>query len=125
MIFLLLVFSAANGGNIQGLFSVRLNFDPLIQQHLAYSSGEESDHFSDDEYTQINPCAIELGDDKNGRYPRLISAEFMTGMVTPFTSSNENGNLFCACESDLVMICNIVVDKGSLIEVAVGMRLND
>jgi len=48
----------------------------------------------------------------------------MTGMVTPFTSSNENGNLFCICESDLVMICNIIVDKGSLIEAAVGMRLN-
>ena len=57
MILLLLVF-AVNGGNVQGLvqglFSDRLNFDPLIQQHLVYSSDEESDHSGDNEYPQIN-----------------------------------------------------------------------
>jgi len=143
MILLLLLFNISNAGNIpthlRAYFRWLQNreFNPVIQGQIldrsppSSSSGSipQSHHSEQETFPDINPCQIELGEDRNGRYPRLISAEFMTGMVSPVPLhrspiSPSYGNLVCTCESHLIMICTIFVDEGSLVEVAVDMRLN-
>eukprot|EP00493_Phyllostaurus_siculus_P025602 UN25946 len=59
-----------------------------------------------------------LGD---GRYPRLISQEFMPDMVIHVGPKR---NLFCECRTYDTMICVIMVKPNSLEEYAVQMRLD-
>jgi len=67
------------------------------------------------------PCMRALGPDGNGRYPQLISREFMTDMVMVGPPKK---NLVCHCASPILMICRIYVIPDSLEESSVDSRLD-
>jgi len=118
MILLLLVFAVANGGNIQGLFSVRLNFDPLIQQHLAYSSGEESDHSGDDEY----PESDHSGDDE---YPQITPCLFFVMIVVISYFHMKLFHVGLLFSSRLIILCFVPLSNAGNIQAylqSIGIR---
>jgi len=70
---------------------------------------------------RMTPCLQEIGlDNESGRYPRLIANEFLSNMVI---AKDPAKNLFCHCEAYDLMVCFIVVRRGSLQAQAVEMRL--
>merc|ERR1719483_1626861 len=67
-----------------------------------------------------SPCALVLGTDENGRYPKEIAREFLEDTVRP---SEPERNMFCRCLSHETMECRIIVPENSLEQQVVSRRL--
>merc|ERR1719510_1732288 len=81
----------------------------LLFSFLAASSSEFS-----------TPCQQRLGLDGDGKYPRMISQQFLSGVVQ---FSGPEKNLFCECTGEHKMVCKIVVDFQSFKHEAVKHRI--
>jgi len=73
-----------------------------------------------DETHYVTACQQELGMDGNGRYPRVISQQFMTGIIN---SSGDTKNLNCKCVESEKMECTITVRFKSLEHEIVRRRI--
>jgi len=107
----------------QSADSSERNFDFLIQDPVflgpladdpwsfAFPRVERPPQTREDESHYVTACQQELGMDGNGRYPRVISQQFMTGVIH---SSGDKKNLNCKCVGSERMECTIRVRLKSL-----------
>lgn len=68
-----------------------------------------------------SPCALVLGRDENGRYPKEIAREFLEDTVRP---AEPGRNMFCRCLDNETMECRIIVPDNSLEQQVVNRRLD-
>jgi len=78
-------------------------------------SQPDGDHY-------VTPCEQELGSQETGRYPTLISQQFLPDVIQ---IEGPQKNMNCVCNSDIRMTCTITVRSQSFQHIVVRRRIGD